>query len=87
LRFDAVAPPAPAVKRPRSRGVKPNRKNDPKLVAAARELRDRYLEHVNAGGMALEGEGKYDLTRALPASPAAAASRQLGPPSLLLPAA
>jgi hypothetical protein len=34
-----------------------------------RELRDRYLEYVNAGGMTLEAAGKYDVTRALPASP------------------
>jgi hypothetical protein len=31
------------------RAKKPKAKNDPKLVAAARELRDRYLEHVNSG--------------------------------------
>jgi hypothetical protein len=44
-------------------GVK--RKNDPKLVAAARELRDRWLERVNlAGGeRLLPTSGKYDVTR------------------------
>ena len=44
-------------------------KCDPKLVAAARELRDRWLEHVNGGEMVLEGAGKYDVTRALPEAP------------------
>ena len=41
-------------------------KNDPKLVAAARELRDRWLEEVNSPGgrFALGGlDGKYDVTR------------------------
>jgi len=44
-------------------------KADPKHVAAARELRDRYLEHFNGeqfnAGVALPG-GKYDVARALP---------------------
>jgi hypothetical protein len=33
------------------------------LVAAARELRDRWLEQVNAGR--LIGAGKYDVSRAI----------------------
>jgi hypothetical protein len=40
-------------------------KNDPKLIAAARELRDRWLEHVNADSSALSSQGKYDVSRAL----------------------
>lgn len=40
-------------------------KNDPKLIAAARELRDRYLEEVNSGRVLLDGAGKYDVSRAL----------------------
>ena len=36
------------------REPKPKVKNDPRLVAAARELRDRYLEHVNSGQLELE---------------------------------
>jgi hypothetical protein len=32
-------------------------------VAAARELRDRYLEHVNADASALLTEAKYDVSR------------------------
>jgi hypothetical protein len=32
-------------------------------VAAARKLRDRWLERVNADASALMGEGKYDVSR------------------------
>jgi hypothetical protein len=49
-------------------------KNDPKLIAAARELRDRWLEQVNADGAGrIEArQGKYDVSRQLqpPASDA-----------------
>jgi hypothetical protein len=41
------------------------RKADPKLIAAARELRDRWLEHVNSGAMLIEDAGKYDVARAV----------------------
>jgi hypothetical protein len=43
------------------REKKPKQKNDPKLVAAARELRDRWLEQVNAHPIL--AHGKYDATR------------------------
>jgi hypothetical protein len=46
-----------------ARAPRPKVKNDPRLVAAARELRDRWLEHVNADASALVREGKYDLSR------------------------
>jgi hypothetical protein len=46
---------------------KSKRKHDPKLISAARELRDRWLEHVNAGEMLIEASGKYDVTRVLSA--------------------
>jgi hypothetical protein len=49
---------------------KPKIKNDPKHVAAARELRDRYLEQFNSG--VVFGTGKYDVARSLP-SPMSAA--------------
>lgn len=52
-----VEPPKP--KRP----PKPRAKNDPKLVAAARELRDRYLEQINSGH--LLPQGKYEVSRSL----------------------
>jgi hypothetical protein len=51
----------------------------PNLIAAARELRDRWLEHVNSGQTLIDDAGKYDVTRALPAMPER--------PTLLLPAA
>ena len=55
-------PKAEKVKEPKKK-----RKNDPKLVSAARELRDRWLEQVNAPGgeRLLAGCGKYDVSRAL----------------------
>ena len=43
-------------------------KNDPAHVAAARELRDRYLEQFNSG-LVLPG-GKYDVCRVIDAKPA-----------------
>ena len=51
-------------KRPREK--KPKQKNDSKLVAAARELRDRYLEQLNAGRVL--PAGRYDVAVALPTS-------------------
>jgi hypothetical protein len=58
----------PKQKKGKDTGCKPvpPKKNDPKLVAAARELRDRWLERVNApGGVALSSAGKYEVGRAL----------------------
>jgi hypothetical protein len=40
---------------------------DPQLVAKARELRDRYLEHVNSEANALRAIGKYAVSRTLSA--------------------
>jgi hypothetical protein len=42
---------------------KPKAKNDPRHVAAARELRDRYLEHINT--QPILPVGKYDVSRAI----------------------
>ena len=54
--------PTPAtVKAPR-----PKRKADPKLIAAARELRDRWLEKVNEDPSLILPAGKYDVARQLP---------------------
>jgi hypothetical protein len=50
--------------------ARPKQKIDPEWVAKARELRDRWLERVNAGEYLLEAAGKYDVVRALPAAPA-----------------
>jgi hypothetical protein len=63
--------------RKRPRGKRKAVKNDPKLVAAARELRDRWLEHVNGDGAAkltanpfdcAQGRQKYDVSRPIPMS-------------------
>ena len=40
-------------------------------MAAARDLRDRYLDEVNSGRVLLEGASKYDVSRQL--APTAAA--------------
>src|SRR5688572_33420086 len=63
LRFVVRSEPA-AEPKPK-RQPKPKVKNDPRLVAAARELRDRWLEHVNAGETLIEGAAKYDVSRSL----------------------
>jgi hypothetical protein len=72
--------PAPvAAEKPR-REKKPKVKCDPKHIALARELRDRWSEHVNAGqagGASIESAGKYDLTRVLPETPVKAFLKQL----------
>jgi hypothetical protein len=52
----------------RKRAAKPRVKNDPKYVAAARELRDRYLEQVNGPDgerllAAASAPAKYDVGR------------------------
>lgn len=63
---EAVEQPKP--KRPR----KPRQKHDPKYIAAARELRDRYLEEVNSGGsnmLSPASYGKYDVSRQLESAP------------------
>jgi hypothetical protein len=65
-RGDYTPEPAPA--KPK-RAPRPAAKNDPKLVAAARELRDRWMEDFNRGPIAVAG--KYLIGRgsaaALPA--------------------
>ncbi|MBC7785464.1 MAG: GNAT family N-acetyltransferase [Burkholderiales bacterium] len=53
----------PAIKEKPKKEPRKKATFDPKFVAAARELRDRYLEQVNDGGYALESAGKYDLVR------------------------
>ena len=58
----------PKAKAPR----KPRQKNDPKYIAAARELRDRYLEQVNANRLLPAAQGKYDVSRPRMLGPGAA---------------
>jgi hypothetical protein len=60
--------PEPAKEQKPKRAKKAKIKNDPKFVAAERELRDRWLERVNASP--LIAEGKYDVARQLPPAPA-----------------
>lgn len=50
----------------------PRQKNDPKYIAAARELRDRYLEQFNSGMLLPSAATKYDVARQLaPVAPQA----------------
>ena len=72
LRFAAPAPPK--TEKPKRVKVKPPRqKNDPRHVAAARELRDRYLEQFNSG-LVLTG-GKYEVARQIEGPGAAQVER------------
>src|SRR5436309_561067 len=57
------APPAPPKPAKREREKKPKVKNDPKHIAAARELRDRWLERVNADPSLLVSQSKYEVSR------------------------
>jgi len=60
-----------------AKAEKPKRekcKNDPKMVEAARELRDRYIDEVNSGRMLPgvgggAGAGKYDVSRQIESAP------------------
>ena len=63
LRIGPPAPAAPAAVEKPKREPKPRAKTDPKLIAAARELRDRWLERVNT--QELLPQGKYDVSRAI----------------------
>lgn len=69
LWFAPTVAPAPAaapaaVEKPR-REPKPKAKNDPRQVAAARELRDRWLEEVNAGRYLPAANPRYEVCRML----------------------
>ena len=61
--------PAPTAGEKPPREKRPPLKIDPKLVAKARELRDRYLEHVNGERLnespkaMIAPSGKYDVSR------------------------
>ena len=66
LRFAPL--PAPkgeklAKAKPEKRQKLPRQRNDPKYIAAARELRDRYLEQVHTAR--LTSAGKYDVARSI----------------------
>ncbi len=57
-------PPKPVQEKPKP-AKRPKLRNDPKHVAAARELRDRRLEQVNADASPVISKGKYDVSRGL----------------------
>lgn len=59
----AVPAPADPEPKPKRAPGNPRVKNDPKHVAMARELRDRWLEQVNSGQGLPELAGKYEVGR------------------------
>jgi hypothetical protein len=71
LRFGPPPAPPREPKAKRERTKKDKVKIDPALVSKARELRDRYLEHLAANPSAAlsMASGKYDVSRALQQSP------------------
>jgi hypothetical protein len=70
LWFAPAAPPAAANPEKTKRPPKPKGKNNPQHIAAARELRDRYLEQVNSGNLLLpQKRGKYHVARLPQAMP------------------
>jgi hypothetical protein len=73
LQFNIPAPPKCEKTK---REPRPKQKNDPKLIAAARELRDRWLETVNEPGGAsqLLANGKYSVARRIAAGKGAGAT-------------
>jgi hypothetical protein len=61
LRFGSVVPSVIEEKiEPKE---KKQTKNDPRLVAAARELKDRWLGEINSGRYLPIGNGKYEVSR------------------------
>ena len=62
--YVAPQPEKPAKAERPKREKAPPAKLDPKYLKAARELRDRYLEHVNASA-GLVSCGKYEVARVL----------------------
>ena len=59
-----IVKPVKPVKAPAKKRAKLATKNDPKLVSAARELRDRWLDQVNAGGeYAILPAPRYEVGR------------------------
>ena len=81
----AAAKPAPPPRTSKKAGPKLAKKADPRFVAFARELRDRWLERAAAEPDLLLPAGKYDLTRQLPGAGEAMVERAALP--RLLPSA
>ena len=64
--FDAPSakpPLPPPVVEKIKREKAPKAKTDPKLIAAARELRDRWLEKMNAEPAVHNAQAKYEVAR------------------------
>ena len=57
-------PVRPEVKKKTKKKAKPKSKHDPRLATAVRDLRDRWLEHVNTTGLLLPVAAKYAAGRA-----------------------
>ena len=83
-----ASPLPPSVVEKVKREKAPKAKADPKLIAAARELRDRWLEQVNAEPSEARA-GKYEVSRAIgpDVTIEVNAPRLEGGPTRLLPAA
>jgi hypothetical protein len=70
LRVDIPRPGEPLPETKAAKEAKPKtertkRACDPRFVAAARELRDRWMEQVNSEGLRATGHAKYDVSRQL----------------------
>jgi len=65
--FDVPKQGEPIATEKPPREKKPKAKHDARMVSAARELRDRYLEQYNSGRCLPAANGKYDVAR-LPAA-------------------
>jgi hypothetical protein len=61
---------AKPIKEKKPKAEKARRVCDPRLVTAARELRDRWLEQVNAGEAKLLSAGRYEVCRVMAGEPA-----------------
>ena len=62
LRFGTIAPGV-VEEKVQKKEKKAAVKNDPQLVAAARELKDRWLEQINSGMYLPMANGKYEVSR------------------------
>jgi hypothetical protein len=76
LRF-AITAPSVIEEKVEIKEKKARQKNDPRLVAAARELKDRWLEEINSGRYLPMGNGKYEVSRGIERKPEAREDRPL----------
>jgi hypothetical protein len=64
MRSAPIAAAETAIDKPK-RDSRKAEKIDQRLVGAARQLRDRWLEQVNADSSSMLSHGKYDVSDAL----------------------